>query len=305
MDYKWIEAFLALADYLNFSRAADSLYITQPALSKQIAALESYLGVRLFIRDSRTVELTEMGKLFLPEAQELLTKTNQTVDKMKKALNAERLNSGVLSIAFDRHLPFIFFARSPLMDAVRALKERYPLITLEFKYINLQNLAQTLRKPPGDIIITFIPSVELHQLEIKSNASRIIQKDSWMLAVPEEYSDCELSDEGDLARLNQLVFLDVKHAPTLLSDRLGCLGYFGLKPQILSCDNWDEIFMRTQLGEGFHLIPKGYTQSFQHPGITYLSLEQAGELSSLAMVLTWSDQNDNHLIDLLLQELPR
>ncbi len=74
MEYKWIEAFMALVEYLNFSRAAESLYISQPALSKQIASLESYLGVILFSRDKRTVELTEMGKLFLPEAQDMLKK---------------------------------------------------------------------------------------------------------------------------------------------------------------------------------------------------------------------------------------
>jgi len=53
MLYKWIEAFVVAANYMNFSNAAESLNMTQSALSKQIKSLEGYIGARLFCRDAR------------------------------------------------------------------------------------------------------------------------------------------------------------------------------------------------------------------------------------------------------------
>ncbi|WP_206444236.1 LysR family transcriptional regulator [Nocardioides turkmenicus] len=64
--------FVAVAEQLHFGRAAESLYVSQPALSKQIRSLESQLRVRLFDRDPRTVRLTAAGTALLPVARELL-----------------------------------------------------------------------------------------------------------------------------------------------------------------------------------------------------------------------------------------
>lgn len=64
--------FVAVADQLHFRRAAESLYVSQPALSKQIRALEDQLKVRLFERDHRSVRLTAAGEALLPHARQVL-----------------------------------------------------------------------------------------------------------------------------------------------------------------------------------------------------------------------------------------
>jgi DNA-binding transcriptional LysR family regulator len=64
--------FVAVAEQLHFGRAAESLYVSQPSLSKQIRSLESQLRVRLFDRDRRTVQLTTAGTELLPVAREML-----------------------------------------------------------------------------------------------------------------------------------------------------------------------------------------------------------------------------------------
>ncbi len=303
MEYKWIEAFMALVEYLNFSRAAESLYISQPALSKQIASLESYLGVILFSRDKRTVELTEMGKLFLPEAQDMLKKMNQTVDKMKKAEAAEQMNAGVLSIVFDRTLPYMFFADSSLVDALMAIRKEYPLISCEFKYENYLNLEQAMMNPPGDVMVTLVPAIQFQNWKMSPECTHILRQDKWLLAVPEEYANCSLSNEDDLKILNSLYFLDIRERAFLLNSGISCLAYFGLKPQIRTCDDWQEILMRAQLGEGFYLIPQVHAKDYDIRGISYIGLEEAGSLSSLYMVLTWNVNNKNSLLKLLLDEI--
>lgn len=65
MNTVQLECFLAVAEYLNFSKAADFLKITQPAVSHQITSLEDELGTRLFVRTSKNVNLTEAGLMFM------------------------------------------------------------------------------------------------------------------------------------------------------------------------------------------------------------------------------------------------
>lgn len=67
-----LECFLAVAEYLNFSKAAEDIRITQPAVSHQISSLEEELGVKLFTRTSKNVSLTPEGVLFLPDADNIL-----------------------------------------------------------------------------------------------------------------------------------------------------------------------------------------------------------------------------------------
>lgn len=65
--------FVAAAEHLHFTRAAQALYVSQPALSKQIRALENQLRTPLFVRDRRSVILTPAGAALLPQARAVLT----------------------------------------------------------------------------------------------------------------------------------------------------------------------------------------------------------------------------------------
>ena len=77
MNTVQLECFVAVAEYLNFSKASRELKITQPAVSHQIQTLEEELGAKLFNRTSKSVTLTPEGSLFLPDAQ-LILKTALT-----------------------------------------------------------------------------------------------------------------------------------------------------------------------------------------------------------------------------------
>ena len=64
MTIGWLDGFLAVARTGNFSRAAETLFITQPALSRTIAELEQTVGCKLFLRSQRPVALTPQGEVF-------------------------------------------------------------------------------------------------------------------------------------------------------------------------------------------------------------------------------------------------
>lgn len=78
MDIKWLQDFVCLGRTLNFSRAAEERNITQPAFSRRIKSLESWLGVPLIKRSTYPVQLSEAGMQFLPVAQETITNLSDT-----------------------------------------------------------------------------------------------------------------------------------------------------------------------------------------------------------------------------------
>ncbi|WP_414585311.1 LysR family transcriptional regulator [Scytonema sp. PCC 10023] len=83
MELRHLRYFVTVAEELNFSRAAVRLYISQPALSRQIKNLEDELGVVLFLRQSDGLTLTEGGKFFLEQAKDILNRSHVAVQTLK------------------------------------------------------------------------------------------------------------------------------------------------------------------------------------------------------------------------------
>lgn len=94
MELRLLRYFLAVCDERNFTKAADKMHVSQPALSKQIKDLENELGVNLFVREHRKVSLTQEGYFLRDRAQDILNLTDAT----KKSLQKDKIISGVLRI---------------------------------------------------------------------------------------------------------------------------------------------------------------------------------------------------------------
>jgi DNA-binding transcriptional LysR family regulator len=85
IDALGIQAFTAIAEHAGFRQAADALHISQTALSRRLQNLESWLGVKLVERTTRTVTLTKMGKEFFPQARRLLTELGDALTEIREA----------------------------------------------------------------------------------------------------------------------------------------------------------------------------------------------------------------------------
>jgi DNA-binding transcriptional LysR family regulator len=106
MDLDWLEDFSALAEHGNFSRAAAARHVTQPAFSRRIRALEDWIGVALFIRDSHGVSLTAAGETFRHGAEETARRILQLRTDSREAAGKE---AATLRFAATHALSFTFF----------------------------------------------------------------------------------------------------------------------------------------------------------------------------------------------------
>ncbi|USP47086.1 LysR substrate-binding domain-containing protein [Alcaligenes faecalis] len=126
MELRHLRYFVAVAEELNFTRAAERLYTSQPSLSEQIRNLEEEIGYPLLNRTRRKVELTEAGVIFLDDAREILHKVEEAVQRAGKAASQARevLTIGFVPAAEVRIFPAVlpaFRAAFPQVDVVRSL----------------------------------------------------------------------------------------------------------------------------------------------------------------------------------------
>ena len=120
-----IRCFVAVAEELHFSRAAERLNMTQPPLSRQIRLLEHHVGTQLLDRTSRSVRLTAAGRAFLPEAARILRMAEEAAATARRVAKGER---GSLSIGFTAASGYGLLPR-----VVRLIREQAPGISLTLK----------------------------------------------------------------------------------------------------------------------------------------------------------------------------
>ncbi|MEO1296111.1 MAG: LysR family transcriptional regulator, partial [Cyanobacteria bacterium J06636_16] len=89
MDLRHLESFLVVVEEMNFGRAAERLRIAQPPLSRQIQRLEASLNVRLFDRTRPQIQLTDAGRVFVPEARRILSQVERGVQIAQRAAQGE------------------------------------------------------------------------------------------------------------------------------------------------------------------------------------------------------------------------
>lgn len=149
MDHAQLSAFVAVAEGKSFSRAAEQLHLTQPAISKRIANLETGLGQRLFDRVGHSVHLTPAGQTLLPRARQLLLDMDDTATAIS---NLTGRVAGPLRIATSHH---IGLRRLPalLSDYTR----RYPDVTLEFDFVDSEQAYHDVEQGLRELAIVTLP----------------------------------------------------------------------------------------------------------------------------------------------------
>lgn len=153
MDTANLSAFLSVAEHASFSRAAEQLHLTQPAISKRVAALEQQLGVRLFDRIGRHVSLTEAGQALRPRAKQIL----DTLSDTRRALgNLSSQVHGRLSLATSHHIGL-----HRLPPVLRNYTATYPEVALDIDFLDSEVAYDKVLHGEMELaVITLAPTIE-------------------------------------------------------------------------------------------------------------------------------------------------
>ncbi|MCL7931096.1 LysR family transcriptional regulator [Halomonas llamarensis] len=161
MDTQSLQAFLAVADTQSFSRAAEQLHLTQPAVSKRIATLEDLLSTRLFDRIGRRIALTEAGSVLLPQARQILL----TVEDSRRALaNLSGQVGGPLTLATSHHIGL-----HRLPPVLKQYTQRHPEVDLDLHFLDSEFAYQGVRDGSLEMaVVTLAPNPveQLHVVEL-------------------------------------------------------------------------------------------------------------------------------------------
>ncbi len=188
MNAKQLQYAVELSKALNYSQVAEQLNISQPALSKQIIALEKELGVRLFDRGV-PLRLTPAGEHFVREAENLLYREDQLKRSMQDFKSGKR-GQLVIGVSPFRALYLI----PPLM---RKMQSRFPNIHVRLREIGSDTLRKEAAEGKYDFAIVNLP-VDDSVLEV-----RPIEPDTLVLAVPNVLlNKTKIRSDGELPELN-------------------------------------------------------------------------------------------------------
>ena len=149
MELRHVRYFIAVAECLNFSKAAQKLHIAQPPLSRQIRQLEEDLGVSLLLRNKRSVELTKEGRVFLEEARKLVAQAGRAIDAARHAGNGD---SGLVRVGVPSRLG------GAVSKAIEEHRRHFAGTEIECLEICSSLQGDALRKEEIDVAFLRMPS---------------------------------------------------------------------------------------------------------------------------------------------------
>ena len=195
MELRTLKYFLTVAKEENISKAANVLHLTQPTLSRQLMDLENELGIKLFIRGNRKVQLTDEGKLLCKRAEEIMT----LVDKTEQELNhSDTIINGDIYIGGGETDAIRLIAKT-----AQHLQRKYPNIKYHIFSGNADDVTERLDKGLLDFGILIEPTdlTKYEHLQIPTT-------DTWGLL---------MRKDSNLASKQTIKPKDLKHIPLIIS----------------------------------------------------------------------------------------
>ena len=196
MEIRVLRYYLAVARELNITRAAESLHISQPSLSKQMMDLEDHIGKKLFIRGKRKIELTEDGVLLKKRAEEIIELVQKTVDEMSQDTH---VLSGDLYLGGS--------TTKKILKEISKLIEKYPNIQLHFYSNDAIDISERLQHGLLDFAVMLEPVDTT-----KFNYLSLNDKTRWGVLMKK---DCSFS------KLDTITPKELQTMPLILHQRLG------------------------------------------------------------------------------------
>jgi len=275
MEFRQLKYFIAVAEELNFSRAAERCHIAQPPLSQQIKKLEEELGVKLFDRTNRKVSITEEGRKFLCVARNTLETLECGVDQVRMMSRGEigRLRVGFLNSGIQTDFP----------KAVTAFRKAHPGIILDIREMQSADQNAALRAGELDAGLSHHCYADHEDLE-----ARTFIIDEYLLAVHEEHP---LAQKGyvewaDLDNEPYIMF-SREHYPSAYDRAIACFHEHNIMPRIVQeAKTHHTKLSLIAAGMGIGFVPERMRSIC--PGcVRLLTANLEGETSHSSLKLVW------------------
>jgi DNA-binding transcriptional LysR family regulator len=278
IELRHLRYFIAVAEELHFGHAAARLNISQPPLSQQIQILEQQIGARLFARTNRSVSLTDAGKQFLADSQQILS---QVEDAAARAARLHHGETGELRIGFTSSAPFI----KAVSDTLSTFRHRYPDVHIQTRETNTREQIMPLNEGALDLGLmrnTQLPETLVWERVLREPLLAMVPRDHPLASQP-GVSLRELAREP-------FVFFDPHVGTGLYDDILGLMRRYDLTPVITQeVGEAMTIIGLVAAGLGVSILPASFRR-VQLSEMCWLPIEEQDAVSE--MWLVWSKHRE-------------
>ena len=239
-----LSCFLAVSEYLNFAQAAKQLHVTHPAVSQQIQSLEKELNVKLFQRTTRSVKLTDEGKVFLWDAKQIVAISDRTKKRFGGVAggNIETLSIGCYNF------PCMFL----LADTLETLRTIRPELHPRLQEIPFQHIYRMLEEGDLDAVVGFKESANVKINALYKEVAKVpmvcICSGSHSLAGQKELRLCDIKEERLVLFVPPKGMLSIAQTQgQLMGERPPSEFYF--------CESAEAITVLVKAGYGISVLP--------------------------------------------------
>ena len=284
VEMRHLRAFVALSEELHFGRAAQRVYLTQPALSQAIRQLEASVGGLLVERTTRSVKLTPNGTAFLADARVVITAYDTA---LARASRAARQDQGILRVGYQ-----IGAALEIAPIVLRAYAERYPSVTVELREFDFGEPFAGLDVGVVDVAFVKLP------LEDRRLAYEFLEHEGIFAG---------LSPQHPLAQRTSIAVAEILDEPIVAAPRSAgpwrdywlANEHRGGKPPMVALEaaNFDAELQAVAVGKAITITSLAATRYYARPGVVFVPIH---DLPPVTVVLAWLSDATSPLADALV-----
>ncbi|WP_018750092.1 cidABC operon transcriptional activator CidR [Paenibacillus sanguinis] len=258
MDIRQMQYLIEVARLGSFTKAAQALYITQPTISKTVKAMEEELGVVLFDRVGKKIELTDAGQIIVSQAQQIVTSFQNLMAELDDLRNMKK---GHIRIGLPPMVGSSFFPK-----VIGEFHQRYPEITIQLFEDGAKKVEQGVASGALDVGVAVLPTVE----EELSYFPFVEEKLN--LVVHPTHPLAERAS-ADLAELVQDGFVLFREDFTLHDRIISECAKAGFQPHVIyESSQWDLISEMVAVGLGITLLPETICREIDDEGVRIIPL---------------------------------
>jgi LysR family transcriptional regulator, benzoate and cis,cis-muconate-responsive activator of ben and cat genes len=290
-----LRMFVAVAENLNFTKAADSMYISQPTLSRHIADLERILGAALLERNTRSVSLTPLGKQFLIEARQIVNKYDTLMDRITGLASGL---SGSLTVGYLEE-----FTQNILPEAIKTFQKRCPLVEFHLKDLNLLETKEAISN--GDIDMGFVISHTEPQKDSTLQSISVVRGEVELVVGKDHPLACYDIISPLALEKEKIITFDAVQTPELRESITKMCVQYGFLPNFIEGDHSPgAIFLLVQAGLGVTILSSLVT-SVLRTDKAFHAIKLDGVQIPTILELCWKSDNTNPCIANFVEEVQK